>query len=155
MMNSSSTYKEGGDQNVRMVRIRCKNIGETIAVPFGSTLFEVFRTAAFEMPYGPVCAHVNNKTQGMNYRFYNNKDVNFLSLYNPSGMRTYTRTLFFVLAKAVEDLFPEGQLIIGAPVSRGYYCELNIGREVQEADVTRISNRMQEIIDADIPIHRI
>ena len=155
MMNSSSTYKEGGDQNVRMVRIRCKNIGETIAVPFGSTLFEVFRAAAFEMPYGPVCAHVNNKTQGMNYRFYNNKDVNFLSLYNPSGMRTYTRTLFFVLAKAVEDLFPEGQLIIGAPVSRGYYCELNIGREVQEADVTRISNRMQEIIDADIPIHRI
>ena len=155
MMNSSSTYKEGGDQNVRMVRIRCKNIGETIAVAFGSTLFEVFRTAAFEMPYGPVCAHVNNKTQGMNYRFYNNKDVNFLSLYNPSGMRTYTRTLFFVLAKAVEDLFPEGQLIIGAPVSRGYYCELNIGREVQEADVTRISNRMQEIIDADIPIHRI
>ena len=155
MMNSSSTYKEGGEQNVRMVRIRCKNIGETITVPFGSTLFEVFRTAAFEMPYGPVCAHVNNKTQGMNYRFYNNKDVNFLSLYNPSGMRTYTRTLFFVLAKAVEDLFPEGQLIIGAPVSRGYYCELNIGREVQEADVTCISNRMQEIIDADIPIHRI
>ena len=155
MMNSSSTYKEGGEQNVRMVRIRCKNIGETITVPFGSTLFEVFRTAAFEMPYGPVCAHVNNKTQGMNYRFYNNKDVNFLSLYNPSGMRTYTRTLFFVLAKAVEDLFPEGQLIIGAPVSRGYYCELNIGREVQEVDVTCISNRMQEIIDADIPIHRI
>lgn len=155
MMNSSSAYKEGGDQNVRMVRIRCKNIGETIAVPFGSTLFEVFRTAAFEMPYGPVCAHVNNKTQGMNYRFYNNKDVNFLSLYNPSGMRTYTRTLFFVLAKAVEDLFPEGQLIIGAPVSRGYYCELNIGREVLEADVTSISNRMQEIIDADMPIHRI
>ena len=155
MMNSSSTYKEGGDQNVRMVRIRCKNIGETITVPFGSTLFEVFRTAAFEMPFGPVCAHVNNKTQGMNYRFYNNKDVNFLSLYNPSGMRTYTRTLFFVLAKAVEDLFPEGQLIIGAPVSRGYSCELNIGREVLEADVTRISNRMQEIIDADMPIHRI
>lgn len=155
MMNSSSTYKEGGDQNVRMVRIRCKNIGETITVPFGGTLFEVFRTAAFEMPYGPVCAHVNNKTQGMNYRFYNNKDVNFLSLYNPSGMRTYTRTLFFVLAKAVEDLFPEGQLIIGAPVSRGYSCELNIGREVLEADVTRISNRMQEIIDADMPIHRI
>ena len=155
MMNSSSAYKEGGDQNVRMVRIRCKNIGETITVPFGSTLFEVFRTAAFEMPFGPVCAHVNNKTQGMNYRFYNNKDVNFLSLYNPSGMRTYTRTLFFVLAKAVEDLFPEGQLIIGAPVSRGYSCELNIGREVLEADVTRISNRMQEIIDADMPIHRI
>ena len=155
MISYSSAYKEGDEQKSRMVRIRCKNIGETITVPFGSTLFEVFQTAAFEMPFGPVCAHVNNKTQGMNYRFYNNKDVNFLSLHHPSGMRTYTRTLFFVLAKAVEDLFPQGQLIIGAPVSRGYYCELHIGREVQEADVTRISNRMQEIIDADMPIHRI
>ena len=138
-----------------MVRIRCKNIGETITVPFGSTLSEAFQTAAFEMSYGPVCAHVNNKAQGMNYRFYNNKDVCFLSLHHPSGMRTYTRTLFFVLAKAIEDLYPEGQLIIGAPVSRGYYCELHIGRDVQETDVVRISARMQEIIDADMPIHRI
>ena len=155
MTSYISAKKESNEQDSRMVRIRCKNIGETITVPFGSTLFDVFQAAAFEMPFGPVCAHVNNKTQGMNYRFYNNKDVSFLSLYHPSGMRTYTRTLFFVLAKAIEDLFPHGQLIIGAPVSRGYYCELNIGRAVQEADVTRISNRMQEIIDADMPIHRI
>ena len=155
MTSYISAKKESNEQDSRMVRIRCKNIGETITVPFGSTLFDVFQAAAFEMPFGPVCAHVNNKTQGMNYRFYNNKDVSFLSLYHPSGMRTYTRTLFFVLAKAIEDLFPHGQLIIGAPVSRGYYCELNIGRAVQGADVTRIRNRMQEIIDADMPIHRI
>ena len=155
MTTNSSTYKEDDEQKSRMVRIRCKNTSKTITAPFGCTLFEIFRAAAFEMPFGPVCAYVNNKTQGMNYRFYNNKDVKFLGLHHPSGMRTYIRTLFFVLAKAVEDLFPSGQLIIGAPVSRGYYCELNIGREIQEADVTRISNRMQEIIDANMPIHRI
>ena len=155
MTDNSSSYRESEEQKSRMVRIRCKNIGETITVPFGSTLSEAFQTAAFEMSYGPVCAHVNNKAQGMNYRFYNNKDVCFLSLHHPSGMRTYTRTLFFVLAKAIEDLYPEGQLIIGAPVSRGYYCELHIGRDVQETDVVRICARMQEIIDADMPIHRI
>ena len=148
-------YHEGEEQKIRLVHIRCRNTGESISVPFGSTLSEVYEAAAFDMPYGPVCACVNNKVQGMNYRFYNNKDVNFLSLYSPSGMRTYTRTLFFVLAKAVEDLFPQGQLIIGAPVSRGYYCELRIGRDVQPSDAERISNRMQEIIDADMPIHRI
>ncbi|MBO4840972.1 MAG: nucleoside kinase [Bacteroidaceae bacterium] len=152
---TSTAYKENEEQKVRLVHIRCKNTGEMISVPFGSTLSEVFEAAAFDMSYGPVCACVNNKVQGMNYRFYNNKDVNFLSLHSPSGMRTYTRTLFFVLAKAVEDLFPQGQLIIGAPVSRGYYCELRVGRAVQPADVERISNRMQEIIDADMPIHRI
>ena len=155
MTNNNLAYTERSEQKNRMVRIRCRNIGETITVPFGSSLFDVFSAAVFEMPFGPVCACVNNKVQGMNYRFYNNKDVNFLSLHSPSGMRTYTRTLFFVLAKAVEDLFPQGQLIIGAPANRGYYCELRIGRDVQESDVTRISNRMQEIIDADMPIHRI
>ena len=104
MTSYNSAYKESNEHESRMIRIRCKNTGETITVPFGSSLFEVFHAAAFEMPFGPVCAYVNNKTQGMNYRFYNNKDVKFLGLHHPSGMRTYTRTLFFVLAKAVEDL---------------------------------------------------
>ena len=155
MKSNCIEFKECDRQKERLVHIRCKNTGETISVPFGSSLFDVFEAAAFDLPYGPVCACVNNKTQGMNYRFYNNKDVKFQSLHSPNGMRTYTRTLFFVLAKAVEDIFPLGQLIIGAPVSNGYYCELHIGREVLPVDVKSISARMQEIIDADMPIHRI
>jgi uridine kinase len=137
------------------LRIRCRNNGKKISVPFGSSLYDVFEQANFHMDYGPVAARVNNKVQGMNYRFYNNKDVEFLSLSTPSGMRTYTRTLFFILAKAVEDTFPGAQLIIGSAVSRGYYCELRIGRPVEEEDVRLIKPRMQEIIDADMFIHRI
>ena len=107
------------------------------------------------MDYGPVAARVNNKVQGMNYRFYNNKDVEFLSLSSPSGMRTYTRTLFFLLAKAVEDTYPGAQLLIGGSVCRGYYCQLRMDRPVEDEDILRIKRRMQEIIDADMPIHRI
>ena len=123
-------------------------------MPFGSSLFDVFEQANFHMDFGPVAARVNNKVQGMNYRFYNNKDVEFLSLSDESGMRTYTRTLFFILAKAVEDTFPEAQLLIGGSVCRGYYCELRIGRPVEDEDVLCIKQRMQEIIDADMFIHR-
>ena len=137
------------------LRIRCRNNGKRISVPFGSSLYDVFEQANFHMDYGPVAARVNNKVQGMNYRFYNNKDVEFLSLSTPSGMRTYTRTLFFILAKAVEDTFPGAQLIIGSAVSRGYYCELRIGRPVEEEAVRLIKHRMQEIIADDMPIHRI
>ena len=107
------------------------------------------------MDYGPVAARVNNKVQGMNYRFYNNKDVEFLSLSSQSGMRTYTRTLFFVLTKAVEDTFPGAQLIISGSVCRGYYCELRADLPIDEDACRRIRQRMQEIIDADMPIHRI
>ena len=137
------------------LRIRCRNNGKRISVPFGSSLYDVFKVANFHMDFGPVAARVNNKVQGMNYRFYNNKDVEFLSLSSPSGMRTYTRTLFFILAKAIEDTFPEAKMLIGGSVCRGYYCELRMGRPVEEEDVSVIKQRMQEIIDADMPIRRI
>lgn len=138
------------------LNIRCKNNGKCISVPFGSTLYDAYEQAGIQMDYGPIAATVNNKVQGMNYRFYNSKDVEFLSLQSPAGMYTYTRTLFFVLAKAVEDLYPQGQLIISDPVSRGYYCELRAtGQVISPHMVECIKHRMQEIISADMPIHRI
>ncbi len=135
--------------------IRCKNSRSRINVPFGSSLYEVYRQSGLQMDYGPIAAMVNNKVQGMNYRFYNNKDVEFLSLQSPAGMYTYTRTLFFVLAKAVEDLFPGGRLVIGDPVSRGFYCDLQTGKPVTPDTAEQLKRRMQEIIDADMPIKRI
>lgn len=106
------------------------------------------------MRYGPVSAKVNNKVEGMHYRVYNNKDVEFLDLYSASGSRAYTRTLFFVLCKAVHDIFPKGSVVIDIPVSNGYYCDLQIGRAVTLQDVDMLRTRMQEIIDRALPIHR-
>jgi uridine kinase len=126
-----------------------------VEVPLGSTLSEVYELCGLSMDYGPVSARINNKVQGLNYRFYNSKDVEFLDLHTHSGMRVYSRTLFFILAKAVEDLYPDGQLFIEAGVCRGYYCHLAIGRPVTEADVSDLRKRMQQIVDADMPIHRI
>ena len=137
------------------LRIRCRNNGQMISVPFGTSLKELYGMCGLDMKHGPMCALVNNKVQGMNYRFYNAKDVEFKDMTSTHGMRTYTLTLFLVLAKAVEDLYPGGQLIIGAPVSRGYFCELRIGRELTEQDAHAIQQRMQEIVDMDEKIHRV
>ena len=106
------------------------------------------------MPYGPIVAKVNNKVMGLGLRLYRNADVEYLDMLTPSGSRTYTRTLFFVLCKAVHDLFPEGHVVIDIPVSNGYYCDLKIGRPVTPDDVGAVRRRMQEIIDADRPIRR-
>ena len=106
------------------------------------------------MAYGPVCAKVNNKVEGMNFRLYHNKDIEFLDMTSGSGSRNYTRTLFFILCKAVHDLFPRSYVVIDIPVSNGYYVDINIEREVTIDDVTQIRQRMQEIIDAAMPIKR-
>ena len=136
------------------IKVRCRNTGAKIEAEAGSSLNDVYSMTGLQMEHGPIVAKVNNKVEGMGFRLYRNKDVEFLDLTSPSGMRTYTRTLFFILCKSVHDLYPDGSVVIDIPVSNGYYCNLKLGRAVTQHDVDALRRRMQEIIDADRPIHR-
>ena len=138
----------------QVLHIRCKNNKKTQEVPIGSTLSDIYKEINLQMPYGPVSAKVNNKVEGLHYRVYHNKDIEFLNLLSPSGIRTYTRSLFLVLCKAVHDLYPTSSVVIDIPVSNGYYCNLKLGHEITTEDVDRIRTRMQEIIDTKMPIQR-
>lgn len=136
------------------IQVRCKNTHEVLSVPVGSSLAEVYQASELKMEYGPISVKVNNKVEGLHFRLYNNKDVEFQDLHTASGSRAYTRTLFFVLCKAVHDLFHNSTCVIDIPVSNGYYVNLHIGRETTAEDAEMISKRMQEIIDAALPIRR-
>ncbi|MBR1547548.1 MAG: nucleoside kinase [Prevotella sp.] len=143
----------------QLIRIRCKNNQQTLDVASGSTLAEVYGLLGLQMEYGPVSARVNNKVEGMHYRVYKPKDIEFLSLRSPSGIRAYTRTLFFVLCKAAHELWPGCKVIIDIPVSNGYYVDVERTAEGQRQDITpddvyALRERMQQIIDLDLPIHR-
>lgn len=138
----------------QMLLIRCKNNKKVLKVNVGSTLSEVFSASELKMDHGPVCARVNNKVQGMHYRLYNDKDVEFLDMRSGSGSRTYTRTLFFICCKAINDLYGNVEVRIDIPVSKGYYVHVKLGRDITADDVARIRCRMQEIIDAGTPIRR-
>ena len=137
-----------------MIQIHCSNNGQTISVPVGSTMEEVYQLLGLQMEHGPVLAKVNNKVEGMHYRAYKQKNVEFLDITSSSGVRAYTRTLFFVLCKAVHDIYNEATVAIDIPVSNGYYVDLDIGHPVTLDDAGRIRRRMQEIISAALPIHR-
>ena len=138
----------------QVIQIRCKNNKKTQKVEIGSTLFDVFSSFDLKMTHGPVSARVNNKVEGMHYRVYNSKDVEFLDMTTASGSRAYTRTLFFVLCKAVQDIYPATDVVIDIPVSNGFYVDIRLGRPVVDEDVNIIRCRMQEIIDARMPIRR-
>ena len=137
-----------------MLQICCKNNNKSKDFPVGSTLLEIYQGFNLDFPYQVVSAKVNNRSEGLNFRVYNNKDVEFLDVRDPSGMRTYVRSLCFILYKAVRELFPQGKLYVEHPVSKGYFCNLRIGRPIELADVTAIKQRMQEIIAQNIPFHR-
>ena len=114
-----------------MLQICCKNNNIYKEFPIGSSLLDIYYGFNLNFPYQVVSAKVNNRSEGLNFRVYNNKDVEFLDVRDSSGMRTYVRSLCFILYKAVSELFPEGKLFVEHPVSKGYFCNL---RSNQEAD---------------------
>ena len=141
-----------------MLQIRCKNLNITHSFTEGVSLLEVYQTLAndIQLAYPVVAAKVNNTAQGLKFRLYQNRDVEFLDASDDTGLRVYVRSLCFVLYKATSDLFPGSKLFIEHSLSRGYYCNFKRrGNEpLTQQDVDRIKERMQEIIHLDMPFRR-
>ena len=141
----------------KTVTVFCKNNGEQRQVPVGATLAEVYELMNLHIAHGPMSVRVNNKVEGLKFRVYNPKTIEFLDITTPSGLRAYTRTLFFVLCKAAHDLYPGCHVTIDIPVSNGYFVDLRMPEEgvtVSLEVAGRIRRRMQEIIAQGLPIHR-
>lgn len=139
----------------RTIEITCQNNGAVIEIPIGSTVQEAYDALVLSSPKEPTSALVNNKAESMNHVLFSSADIKFLDISSSSGMRTYTRSLFFVLCKAARDLFHDTQVRIDTPVSNGYYCRILNKTEITPDNVEALRRRMQEIIDADIPFRRI
>jgi uridine kinase len=139
----------------QMLQIYCKNNHIYKEFPVGSLLLDIYNAFNLHLPYPAVNAKVNNRTEGLTFRVYNNKDVEFMDVRDPSGMRTYVRSLCFVLYKAIRDLYPNGKLLLEHPVSKGYFCDLQIGRPVTPDDVAKIKARMKAIIAEDLRFLRV
>ena len=147
-----------------MLQIRCKNNNVTKSFPEGTSLLDVYQEFADEiqLPYPVVSAKVNNTSQGLKFRLYQNRDVEFLDAREGSGHRVYVRSLSFLLYKATQDVFPGSKLFIEHSLARGYYCNFKPtptlsrkeGRQMTDEDVAKIKQRMQEIVDLDMPFRR-
>ena len=141
-----------------MLQIRCKNNNVTKSFPEGSSLLDIYQAFADEiqLPYPVVSAKVNNVSQGLKFRVFQNRDVEFLDAREGSGHRVYVRSLSFVLYKATQDVFPGSKLFIEHSLCRGYYCNFKkrSNEPLTDDDVSSIRQRMQEIIDMDMPFRR-
>ena len=139
-----------------MLQIRCKNNNVTKSFPEGTSLFDVYQEFAddIQLPFPVVSARVNNTSQGLKFRLFQNRDVEFLDAREGSGHRVYVRSLSFLLYKATQDVFPGSKLFIEHSLSRGYYCNLKKREALTDDDVEQIRKRMQEIVDLDMPFRR-
>lgn len=135
------------------IQIFCENTGKYMDVKGGETLLDVYNRIKDEVSVKPICAHVNHKTEGLNYPLFMPKMVNFIDEGNPSGQRMYVRSLCMVLAKAVHDLYPAASLCIEHSIAGGYYATID-RQTADAATVAAVKRRMEEIIAVDIPFVR-
>lgn len=131
------------------IQIYCKNTDTYREFKAGVTLLDIYHAMNVSLPHRLAGAKVNNKSQGLTFQCYNSKDVEFLDMSDMSAMRSYVRSLCFVLSKAVNDFFPKSKIFIEHPVSKGYYCDLCIEEKLTDEIVDKLRNRMQEIIRED------
>ena len=139
-----------------MIQIYCKNTRTTKEFAEGTTLESVLDSFEFERPYPIVSARVNNVSQGLRFRVYNNRDVEFLDLKDPSGRRVYIRSLSFLLCKSASDIFPGCKVYMKHSISNGYFCQLvkEDGTSATPSDIDRLRSRMQELVRKNEQFHR-
>jgi len=133
------------------VKVHCLNTDEYKEVPIGSSLEELIDVFGVHSPYLIANAKVNNRTESLAYRVYRPKTIEYVDLSNSSAMRTYVRSLCFILAKAVDDLLPNAEMYIEHAVAKGYYFQIDSDVPVGKPELDAIRNRMREIVAADIP----
>ena len=139
-----------------MVKILCKNNNTSKAFPEGVTLMEILASFDFDQPYPILAAKVNNVCQGLKYRAFNSRQVEFLDYTSYAGRSVYCNSLCFLLTKSVKDLFPQSRVILRRPISKGYYCSIDKrdGSELSEDDMIRIKERMKSLVEQDLPFRR-
>lgn len=139
-----------------MVRIYCKNTGTYKEFLEGTPLLDIAPQFEFDKPYEILAAKVNNVAEGLRFRVFHNRDVEFLDYRTYIGRNFHSRSLCFLLYKATRDLFPESRMTIRRPISKGYFCSVykNDGSFLTEEDVEAIGARMRELVDENIPFKR-
>ena len=139
-----------------MVNIFCINTNTTKSFPEGMTLMEMLPEFDLEGKYPILCAKVNNVSQGLKYRAFNNRQVEFLDYTSYLGRSVYCNSLCFLFCKAAKDVFPDSRVVIRRPISKGYFCTIvkADGNSVTEDDLVLIRDRMTDMVEKDIPFRR-
>ena len=133
------------------ITIYCKNNNTYKDGPIGSSLLDIYTAVGAPLRYRPMNAQVNNKTESLNFRCWQPKDIEFIDYTQLSGLRTYVRSLCHIFSKAVYDIWPTATLNLEHPVSKGYYCVIHNGKNIDLETIEKIKKRMWELIDADLP----
>ena len=137
------------------VKVLCENSSEQLEIPIGTSLLQLLDKVKVEGKSPVLAAYVNNRLKELNYRIFKPAMVRFIDISHFEGYRVYQRTISFILHKAVRDLYGERKFYIRHSLGRGLYCEFEERNPISDEELVALRERMQHIISAAYPIHRL
>ncbi len=136
------------------MKIYCLNTSKYVDIKGGDSLKDIYKKIEGELKFTPICARVNNKTEGLGYPVFGPKQVEYLSITSSSAQRVYIRSLCMLLYRAVYECFPGSRLKIEHSIARGSYCQLLNAGEITAEKVATLKSKMQEYVQRDLPFIR-
>lgn len=133
--------------------VRCENTGKELVVVNGTTAKEMLEYLPLEDKDKYISAYINNKSKDLNYVISDNVTIRYITQSHFEGSRVYRRTLFFLLSKAISELYPTAVLKIQYSVGVGAFFVLE-GMADDTDFSAAIKAKMSEYVNADLEIER-
>jgi len=109
-----------------------------------------------DLPY--IASMVNNDVASLSYPLTVNSEVRFLTMADTHGWRIYRRSLCFLLARAVRDIYPSSVFTVEHSFGRGLYCSFRettgAAPGIAENELVQLEEAMRELVNRNIPIER-
>lgn len=123
--------------------------------PVGTTVERFIQYAKPEADAIIVAAVVNNKLRELSLKLTRDANIIPVTISNSDGMRIYRRSLCFLMVVAAHKIFPHTIEIQHSMPFGGYYCERSDGLPFSAADLAKLKEEMQALVDADLPINQV
>ncbi len=129
--------------------------GRIYEAPVGTTLETYLQAIDFDLPAPIVAAHINGELRELTYHIVTDSEVTPITIADSDGMRIYRRSLAFLMITVAEELFPDAQVVVDYALNfGGFYCEVRGRGPFTFEELACIEARMQELVDADVPIRK-
>lgn len=128
---------------------------ETIEVPEGLTIKGALKEQMEKSGIKDIIAvRYNNRIESLNWVINCDGTVEFINRTDKDGRIIYIRGLLFIMSKALKELYPEAKLTVNYQLSNAMYGTID-NMEITDDLVKEVREKMQEIIDKDIPITKV
>ncbi len=125
--------------------------GKEYEIKEGQTIKEALQDEIENSSRDIMACIFNNVVKSLNYEPKFSGKVELLDYTSTEGKRVYVRGIMYIMAMAIHDIYPEAHLTINYQLDNSMFCTFE-NLDITEQVAENIKNKMQEIIDENLPI---